>query len=244
MNWISDPDIWASLATLAALEVVLGIDNLVFISVVTARLPAEQRGRAQRIGLLGALFLRVGFLSGVVWLTQLSTPLFWVFDHGVSVRDIILLAGGAFLLVKGTMEIHQTIEPPAEDEGKRGVAASITLVIVQIMLLDIVFSIDSVITAIGMAQELGVMIAAIAIAIAVMMFAAGPVGRFIHRHPSTKMLAFSFLLLVGVALIADGFHFHIPRGYLYFAIGFSVLVEALNIAASRRRRARRTERID
>lgn len=234
LGLLSDPTAWASLATLTALEIVLGIDNLVFLSIVTSRLKPEQQPMAQRVGLTLALGMRVALLFAIVWIARLTTPILEIGEHVVSWRDLIMLAGGLFLLVKGTMEIHHSVEGEAE-ESKSG-SAGFAMAIVQIVALDAVFSLDSVITAVGMTDQLPVMIAAVVIAIGVMMFAAGPVSAFIKRHPTTKMLALSFLLLVGVALLADGLHFHIPRGYLYFAIAFSILVEALNLMARRRRR--------
>ena len=238
LGWITDPQIWASLLTLTALEVVLGIDNLIFISVITGRLPEAQQAQARRIGLAAALLMRIALLASIVWIIGLTAPVFTLFEFAVSWRDLILLGGGVFLIAKGTSEIHHTVEgSEEEDEGSRTVGFGAA--IVQIMLLDIVFSLDSVITAVGMAQHLPVMIAAVVIAMAVMLLAAEPVSRFIAEHPTTKMLALSFLLLVGVALVADGLHFHIPRGYLYFAIAFSILVEVLNLMAARRRKRRR-----
>lgn len=237
MELLTTPEFWASLLTLTALEIVLGIDNLVFLTVITSKLPEAQRKSATRIGLLGALGLRILFLSMVVWIAGLVAPVFTIGDHVVSWRDIILLGGGLFLLAKGTMEIHHTVE--GDDENGNGGSPKTTAyasAIVQIILLDVVFSLDSVITAIGMTTNLTVMITAVCIAIGVMMFAARPVGTFVQNHPTTKMLALSFLLLVGVALVADGLHFHIPREYLYFAIAFSVSVEALNLLAKRNRR--------
>jgi len=233
LEWIAQPEFWASLLTLTALEIVLGVDNVIFISIVASRLPHEKRGKARRIGLTGALVLRIALLTTLVWLVGLTKPLFDLFGWNASWRDLILLAGGLFLLAKGTSEIHSTVEG---SEGKPNIRpASFTFSIVQIMLLDVVFSLDSVITAIGMTTFLPVMITAVVIAIGVMMVAAGVLGRFIEDHPTTKMLALSFLLLVGVALVADGFHFHVPRAYLYFAIAFSAGVEALNILASKKR---------
>ncbi len=237
MEMLTTPEFWASLLTLTALEIVLGIDNLVFLTVVTSKLPESQRKSATRIGLMGALGLRIVFLSMVVWIAGLVAPVFTIGEHVVSWRDIILLGGGLFLLAKGTVEIHHTVE--ADDEDGNGGSPKTTAfasAIVQIILLDIVFSLDSVITAIGMTTNLTVMITAVCIAIGVMMFAAKPVGDFVQKHPTTKMLALSFLLLVGLALVADGLHFHIPREYLYFAIAFSVSVEALNLLAKRNRR--------
>lgn len=234
MDWIADPALWASLATLTALEVILGIDNIIFISIVAATLPVGQQASARRIGLLLALGLRLVMLSAIAWIVGLTAPIFEVNGFAVSWRDLILLAGGLFLLVKGTHEIHNSVE------GDNGAAATGKTsgfygVIGQIIVLDLVFSIDSVITAVGMVEDLGVMIAAVIIAMVVMMLAANPIAGFIQKHPTTKMLALSFLMLVGVALIADGLHFHIPRGYIYFAVFFSAAVEALNLLAKGRR---------
>lgn len=236
---LSDPEIWIGFLTLTALEVVLGIDNLVFLSVVSARLPEDQRRRAQVMGLAGALVMRVLLLFSLVWITKLTTPVFSVMNFDVSWRDLILAGGGVFLLAKGTVEIHHTVEGADAAPAGETAGASFAIAIGQIMLLDLVFSLDSVITAVGMVQNIWVMVAAVCVAILVMLFAAGPVGGFVERHPTTKMLALSFLLLVGAALVADGLHFHIPRGYLYFAIGFSLAVEALNLLVKRRRRRQR-----
>lgn len=241
MAWLSDPDIWASLLTLTALEIVLGIDNVIFISVVAGRLPEAQQARARAIGLGLALILRIALLAGMTWIIGLTAPLFEVLGRAVSWRDVILIAGGLFLLAKATVEIHHSVEGEEEAQGIAG-RAGFAMVIGQIILLDVVFSLDSIITAVGMTRVLPVMITAIVIAVAVMFFAAGPVSAFVLRHPTTKMLALSFLLLIGIALVADGLQFHIPRGYLYFAISFSVLVEALNLAAARRRKRRRAAR--
>ena len=242
MTWLSDPDIWASLLTLTALEIVLGIDNIIFLSIVTAGLAPDRRRSAQRLGLALALILRIVFLVSIAWIIGLTAPIFSAFGHTVSWRDFILIGGGLFLLYKGTLEIHHDVEGRADaDEERKLKPASYAAVIGQIIVLDVVFSLDSIITAVGMTDNVPVMIAAVVIAIAVMMFAAGPVGDFIQRHPTTKMLGLSFLLLVGMALIADGFHFHIPREYLYFAIAFSALVEGLNILAKERRRRLRRE---
>jgi predicted tellurium resistance membrane protein TerC len=234
---LMDPQIWASLLTLTALEIVLGIDNVIFIAVVVARLPAEKQARARILGLAGALVFRVLLLASLVWIIGLTQPIaeFWGFQ--LSWRDVILLGGGMFLLYKGTWEIHETVEGEEKDGGA---ARTMTFgaAITQIMILDIIFSLDSIVTAIGMTQVLPVMITAVVIAIIIMVVASGPVSDFIQRHPTTKMLALSFLLLVGMALIADGLHFHIPRGYLYFAIAFSILVEVLNLVAAKRRRRR------
>jgi len=235
MDFLLDPQVWASLLTLTALEIVLGIDNLVFISILSNRLPVHQQVKARRTGLMLAVITRLLLLASIAWLAGLTEPLFSVGGHGVSMRDVILIGGGLFLLAKGTTEIHTTVEG-VEEEMREAKAASFVVVIVQIMLLDIVFSLDSVITAVGMAQHLPVMALAIIIAVIIMIFAAEPLSRFISEHLSVKMLALSFLILVGVALIADGMGFHIPKGYLYFAIAFSVGVEALNLAATKRRR--------
>lgn len=234
---LMDSQIWASLLTLTALEIVLGIDNVVVIAVVVARLPAETQARARFLGLAGALVFRVLLLTSLVWIIGLTQPIAEFGGFQLSWRDVILLGGGLFLLYKGTWEIHETVEGE-EEHATTARALTFGAAITQIMVLDIVFSLDSIITAIGMTQVLPVMITAVVIAIIVMMVASGPVSDFIQRHPTTKMLALSFLLLVGVALIADGLHFHFPRGYLYFAIAFSIVVEALNLAASKRRRRR------
>jgi len=233
---LTDPQIWASLATLTALEIVLGIDNVIFLSIVVARLPAEQQARARMIGLTGALGFRILLLASLVWIIGLTKPIFTVWDFDFSWRDLILGAGGLFLLYKGTLEIHETVEGDHDEDGAGKKTLTFAAAITQIMVLDIIFSIDSVITAVGMVQNLPVMITAVVIAVIVMMVASSPVSKFIQEHPTTKMLALSFLLLVGVALLADALHFHIPRGYLYFAIFFSALVEALNLVAQKRRR--------
>jgi len=235
MDFLLDPQVWASLLTLTALEIVLGIDNLVFISILSNRLPVHQQAKARRTGLMLAVITRLLLLASIAWLAGLTEPLFAVGGHGVSIRDAILIGGGLFLLAKGTTEIHATVEG-VEEEMREAKAAGFVVVIIQIMLLDIVFSLDSVITAVGMAQHLPVMALAIIIAVIIMIFASEPLSRFISEHLSVKMLVLSFLILVGVALIADGMGFHIPKGYLYFAIAFSVGVEALNLAATRRRR--------
>lgn len=236
--WLFDPQIWGALLTLTALEIVLGIDNVIFISLVAERLPREQRARARALGLSAALIMRLALLAGIAWIVGLTAPLFTAFGIAFSWRDLILFAGGVFLLVKGTLEIHRSVEGEAE-EGAHPGRAGFAIAIAQIMMLDLIFSLDSIITAVGMTDHLPVMFAAVIIAVAVMFFAAAAVSGFIARHPTTKMLALSFLLLVGVALVADGLHFHIPRAYLYFAIAFSALVEGLNLAAARRRRAAR-----
>ncbi len=234
MEWLSDPSAWLALGTLTILEIVLGIDNIVFLSIVAGRLPEHQRARARRLGLLGAMFMRIGLLLSLSWLMRLTQPLFSILKHPVSGRDLILLAGGLFLLLKSTTEIHQQLEGDAHS-AMGGVPATFGAAIAQIMVLDIIFSLDSVITAIGLADDVAVMVTAIVIAVLVMMWAAGPVGSFVDRHPTIKMLALSFLILIGVALIADGLGFHIPKGYIYFAIFFSLGVEMLNLRARRPR---------
>ncbi|MEQ9641336.1 MAG: TerC family protein [Alphaproteobacteria bacterium] len=237
LDWIADPAIWASLLTLTALEIVLGIDNVIFISILADRLPVEQRRRARLIGLSGALIMRIILLAMITWIIGLTKPVFTAFEIDFSWRDLILLAGGLFLLAKSTREIHHSVEGDGIDGAGGQATLNFGVAILQIMLLDLVFSLDSIVTAIGMAQELWVMVAAVVISMAVMFVASGPISAFVSRHPTVKMLALSFLLLIGVALIADGLHFHIPKGYLYFAVAFSVGVEALNLMASRRRKA-------
>lgn len=235
IEFLSNPEILASLLTLTVLEIVLGIDNIIFISIVSSRLPPHQQAKARSLGLMLALVMRLILLSMIVWISRLTAPLFELLGQEISWRDIILIAGGLFLLVKGTLEIHHTVEG---DHGNSAGLKKVTFgaVIGQIVMLDIVFSLDSVITAIGMADDLSVMIAAVVIAMAVMLFAAKPVSDFVNAHPTVKMLALSFLLLVGMALIADGFEYHIPRGYLYFAVAFSLGVEFLNLWAGKNKR--------
>jgi len=236
MDWLSDPQIWASLLTLTALEIILGIDNLVFIAILAGRLPAAQQAQARLVGLALALLTRLVLLASIAWIIGLTRPLFEVFGHAVSWRDIILVAGGFFLLYKGTSEIHRRLEGDAPTGETGGARASFTGIVVQIMLLDMVFSLDSVITAVGMANHLWVMATAIVLAVVIMLAASGPLATFVERHPTVKMLALSFLLLIGMTLIADGAGFHVPKGYIYAAIGFSVAVEALNQLAARRSR--------
>ncbi|PIQ60577.1 MAG: hypothetical protein COV99_10750 [Bacteroidetes bacterium CG12_big_fil_rev_8_21_14_0_65_60_17] len=226
-EWIADPNAWIALATLTALELVLGIDNIIFISILSGRLPAHQQARARFLGLIMALVGRVSLLLSLAWIMQLTEPAFTLLGVAISGRDIILLVGGLFLLAKSTHEIHDKIEETGESVPAPK-AISFQSVIVQIFLLDLVFSLDSVITAVGMVDIVPVMITAIVIAIVIMMVSAGAVSSFIEKHPTVKMLALSFLLMVGVALIAEGLDFHIPRGYIYFAMAFSVFVEMLN----------------
>jgi predicted tellurium resistance membrane protein TerC len=236
MGWLTDPQIWASLVTLTALEIVLGIDNLVFIAIVAGRLPPERQNRARRVGLALALITRLVLLASIVWIIGLTRPVFELFGQPVSWRDIVLIAGGLFLLYKGTREIHQGLEGDGQTAGAGGGRTSFAGVVVQIMVLDIVFSLDSVITAVGMANTLWVMAAAIVIAVAIMLVASKPLADFVERHPTVKMLALSFLLLIGMTLVADGAGFDVPKGYIYAAIGFSVAVETLNQFAARRRK--------
>jgi predicted tellurium resistance membrane protein TerC len=238
-----DPKTWASFLTLTALEIVLGIDNLLFLSIISGRLPAEQQPMARRLGLALAVVARLLLLLGIAWMVGLSAPLFTLFGHPFSWRDLVLAGGGVFLLAKGTVEIHTTVEG-VEEEMRQARPSGFAAVIAQIVLLDIVFSLDSVITAVGMARHVPVMAAAIIVAVAIMLMASEPVSRFVQAHLSVKILALSFLILVGMSLVADGIGFHIPRGYLYFAIAFSVFVEALNLRAARRRRARAVVRTD
>ena len=236
---LTDPQIWASLLTLTALEVVLGIDNVIFISIVADRLPPDKRDNARRIGLMLALVVRLILLASVAWIVSLTKPIFHIWEHGVSWRDILLIGGGLFLLAKGTTEIHHAVEgTDTRGRGKRG-TLTYSAALTQIVLLDIVFSFDSIITAVGMTRLLAVMYAAVIISMILMLVASGPIAAFIRQHPTIKMLALSFLILIGVALVADGLHFHIPKGYLYFAVFFSVAVEALNLAATKRKRRRR-----
>lgn len=233
MDWFADPQIWIALFTLTALEIVLGIDNIIFISILAGKLPPEQQQRARTIGLALAMITRLALLFSLTWIMQLTKPWFSVLNHEISGRDLILILGGLFLLAKSTMEIHDKLEGEEETNGRRA-ARSFWSTIVQIMLLDIVFSLDSVITAIGMVDQLAVMVAAVVIAVGFMLVFAGAVSNFVDRHPTIKMLALSFLLLVGLALIGEGFDMHIPKGYIYFAMAFSVFVEMLNLKLRRR----------
>jgi predicted tellurium resistance membrane protein TerC len=240
LELLTDPHAWISLATLTVLEVVLGIDNIIFLSIVSARLPEAQQPTARRIGLGLALAARIVLLLSLTWMIGLTAPIFALYGFAVSWRDIVLGVGGLFLIVKGTIEMHHMLE----GQGGESVAGTATFaaVIVQIVMLDVVFSLDSVITAIGIAEHIPIMVAAIVIAMAVMLLAAEPTARFVNAHPTVKMLALAFLLLVGAALVADGMHFHIPRGYLYFAIAFSIGVESLNLLAAGARRRRQARR--
>jgi predicted tellurium resistance membrane protein TerC len=251
-EWFADPQAWAALATLAALEIVLGIDNIIFISILTGKLPAEQQARARTTGLALAMFMRIALLFAISWVMSLTEPLSWLPaipflsdvplhpEDGIGAapayltgRDLILLLGGGFLLWKATREIHEKLEGEATHRSERSATATFAGVLVQIALLDLVFSLDSVITAVGMADEIGVMVIAIIVAVGVMMFAAGPISTFVHRHPTLKMLALAFLILIGVTLIAESLGQHISKGYIYSAMAFSLLVEILNIRAGR-----------
>lgn len=230
MDWLLDANVWAALLTLTVLEVVLGIDNIIFISILAEKLPAAQRRSARLAGLAAAMVMRLALLFSITWVMRLTEPLFTILRHEISGRDLILLLGGLFLIAKSTHEIHVRLEG---DESTNGVAHKVpggfAGIIVQIMLLDIVFSLDSVITAVGMANDIRVMVAAVVAAVGFMMFAAGPVSAFVNRHPTVKMLALAFLLLIGVTLVAEGFGHHVPKGYIYFAMAFSVFVEMLNL---------------
>ena len=229
MDWLTDPNAWIGLLTLTVLEIVLGVDNIIFISILAGKLPEENRARARRLGLLGAFFSRLLLLLGIAWVVQLTTPLFTVLGVGVSGRGLILIVGGLFLIAKATHEIHDKLEGGGEHSAAKKVARSLVAVVAQIMVIDIVFSLDSVITAVGMVDEVAIMIAANVIALGIMLVAAGPISSFVDRHPTVKMLALSFLVLIGTNLVAEGLGQHIPKGYTYFAMAFSVIVEMLNI---------------
>ncbi|MDX1674605.1 MAG: TerC family protein, partial [Longimicrobiales bacterium] len=248
MGWITDPEIWIAFATLTSLEIVLGIDNIVFISIVSSRLPEDQQPLARNVGLSLAMITRILLLLVLAWIIGLTAPLFSVLGEEVSGRDLILLGGGLFLVAKSTYEIHHKLEGE-RGEGPRGKAyPSFRSVIFQILLLDLVFSLDSVITAVGMVDEIGVMVAAVIVAVIVMLVAAGPISRFVEAHPTIKMLALSFLLLIGVMLIVESFDMHVPKGYIYFAMAFSLFVELLNLRLQKVRKEpvhlRETEALD
>ncbi len=228
MDWIADPQIWIAFSTLVVLELVLGVDNVIFISILAGKLPAAQQAQARRIGLGLAVVMRVVLLLSLSWIIGLTKPLFSVFQFAVTGRDLILLVGGLFLLGKATHEIHQKLEG-VEGHASSGVKPSFTSVMIQVVLLDAVFSLDSIITAVGMVDQVAVMIAAVLVSAGLMIALAAPLSRFVDRHPTIKMLALSFLLLIGFTLIVEGMHQHIPKGYIYFAMAFSVLVEMLNI---------------
>jgi predicted tellurium resistance membrane protein TerC len=238
LDWLNDPTAWVALATLVVLEIVLGIDNLIFISILTNKLPEEYRVNARRVGIGAALVMRLLLLATVAWIVHLTDPVFEVLDHPVSWRDIILIAGGLFLVWKATKEIHHSVDP---DDGKDNMMGEVITVsfagaIFQILLLDLVFSIDSIITAVGMTDEIAIMYIAVIAAVTVMLLAVNPLSRFIEKNPTIVMLALGFLLMIGMTLIADGMGFHVPKGYIYAAMGFSALVEGLNMLARRRRK--------
>ena len=228
MDWLTDPPVWIALATLTGLEIVLGIDNIIFISILVGKLPEHKQPRARTLGLALAMIMRVILLVFLTWIMGLTKPLFTVLGSEISGRDIILIAGGLFLLAKSTLEIHDRLEGK-EGHASQGIPSSYAGVLIQIILLDMVFSLDSVITAIGMANQLFVMVVAVVIAVIFMMLASGSISRFVDRHPTIKVLALSFLLLIGIALIGDGLDLHIPKGYIYFAMAFSVFVEMINL---------------
>jgi predicted tellurium resistance membrane protein TerC len=235
--WLNDPTAWVALATLVILEVVLGIDNLIFIAILTNKLPVEQQSRARRLGIGAALIMRLVLLATISIIVRLTDPVFTAFGHGFSWRDIILIAGGLFLVWKATREIHHTVDPVDHKEDMVGHAVTMTIgaAIFQILLLDLVFSIDSIITAVGMTDEIAIMYIAVISAVTVMLLAADPLSKFIAKNPTIVMLALGFLLMIGMTLIADGFGFHVPKGYIYAAMGFSALVEGLNMLARRKR---------
>lgn len=226
---LSDPQVWIALLTLTALEIVLGIDNIIFISILAGKLPEHQRDRARVVGLVAAMGMRIALLFAISWVIGLTAPLFEIVGMEISGRDLILIVGGLFLLGKSTLEIHSKLEGDEHASGAGSRVTSFTSVIVQIMLLDIVFSLDSVITAVGMAEDLWVMVAAVVIAVGVMLISSGAISSFVNRHPTVKILALSFLLLIGTSLVAEGLEFHIPKGYIYFAMAFSVFVEVINL---------------
>jgi predicted tellurium resistance membrane protein TerC len=236
--WLNDPTAWVALVTLIVLEVVLGIDNLIFISILTNKLPVEHQVRARRLGIGAALIMRLLLLATISFIVQLTEPLFELFDHGFSWRDLILIAGGLFLVWKATREIHHTVDPEDQKDTMVGRAVQVSLAgaIFQILLLDLVFSIDSIITAVGMTDEIAIMYIAVIVAVTVMLLAVNPLSRFIGQNPTVVMLALGFLLMIGMTLIADGFGFHVPKGYIYAAMGFSALVEGLNMLARRARK--------
>ncbi|MBK6651506.1 MAG: TerC family protein [Betaproteobacteria bacterium] len=233
LQLLSDPQAWIAFATLTALELVLGIDNIIFISILVDKLPAAQRESARRLGLFMAMFMRVGLLLVLAWIVGLVEPLFTVMDKGISGRDLILILGGLFLIWKSTGEIHHSLEGE-EEQATSAVSAGFAAIILQIMVIDLVFSLDSIITAVGMVDDVRVMIAAVIVSVALMMLFAGPIGRFVSDHPTIKMLALAFLVVVGVVLVAEGFGHHVPKGYVYFGMAFSLGVELLNIRLRRK----------
>lgn len=234
MELFSNPEIWISLLTLTLMEIVLGIDNIIFISIIAGRLPREEQKKARMLGLSLALVIRIILLLFISWLAGLTEPVVTVMDQGFSARDLIMMGGGLFLLGKSTLEIHHKLEGEENEEGKKLIRASFAQIIFQILLLDVVFSLDSIITAIGLVQDAGIMITAVIISMIVMMIFAGKIGDFIEKHPTLKMLALSFLLMIGLVLFAEGFGVHVPKGYIYFAMAFSILVEMLNMRMLRK----------
>jgi predicted tellurium resistance membrane protein TerC len=229
MEILADPGVWIGLLTLTALEIVLGIDNIIFISILSAKLPPEQQAKARRLGLIGAFVTRLGLLFSIAWIVRLTTPLFTLFGIGFSGRSLILLIGGLFLIAKATYEIHDKLEGESAEERTGRVVQSLTAVVVQIMFIDLIFSLDSVITAVGMVPHVEIMVAANVIALAVMLLAAGPIAHFVDRHPTVKILALAFLVLIGTNLVAEGLGRHLSKGYTYFAMAFSFLVEMINL---------------
>lgn len=235
MELLTNPDVWLAFITLCALEIVLGIDNIVFISILTNRLPVEQQARARRVGLLLALFMRIGLLFSISWIMRLTAPFFSVAGNDISGRDLILILGGLFLLYKSVREIHSKVED-VEGNTEQGRGMTYASVVGQIILVDMVFSLDSVITAVGMVDQIEVMIAAVIVSVGVMLWSAEPIGRFVNRHPAVKVLALAFLIMIGTALIAEGLDVHFPKGYIYFAMAFSVAVEMINIRLGNRKK--------
>ncbi len=231
----SNPENWASLLTLTILEIVLGVDNIIFLAILAARLPKHQQKLGRRLGLAAALLTRLGLLGSIAWIVTLNEPVITVRDFGISWRDVILLVGGLFLLVKSTLEIHNEVEGSGHGEKVGAVQAGLWMVVMQIAIIDIVFSLDTVMTAVGMSDHFEIMAFAVIAAVLVMVFAAEPIAAFVEKHPTIKMLALSFLILIGISLIADALHFHIPKAYLYFAVAFSIGVESLNLWAKARR---------
>ncbi len=240
MELLTNPDIWVAFLTLCALEIVLGIDNIIFISILTNRLPEHQQLRARRLGLLLAMLMRIALLFSISWVIGMTAPLFTVFGHEISGRDLVLIFGGLFLLYKSVREIHEKMEIGHEGLPKTGKKASYASVIGQILLLDLVFSFDSVITAVGMVEQIEVMVAAVVVSVVVMLWLAEPINRFVSRHPAIKVLALAFLIMIGTALIAEGIDVHFPKGYIYFAMAFSMLIEIVNIRIARRSKKRQT----
>ena len=236
IDWVTEPEAWIALMSLTALEIVLGVDNIIFISILAGKLPEDQRAKARRLGLLGAFVTRILLLLSIAWVVRLTTPLFTVARVGVSGRGLILIIGGLFLIAKAVHEIHEKVEGGEHGETAKQAARSLAAVVAQIMVIDIVFSLDSVITAVGMVDQVSIMIAANVIALGIMLMASGPISHFVDRHPTVKMLALSFLVLIGTNLVAEGIGQHIPKGYTYFAMAFSVVVEMLNIRIRSRAR--------